>query len=271
MTEIITTKLYDGEVTIDFYPNSHRYKANGEWVKNSVTKISGIVDKSTPLMWWACKCMRDELLEDYQAGRISDKTIVGAVSAFQRIKKKATDIGTIVHDFCEAYALNRLEGTEKPELPEDEKALAGVLAFLKWVKESRIEFLAVEQMVYSRKYNYVGKFDLLAKINGKNGKLVLIDYKTSKAFYPVDMGMQTSGYQIAYEEESGKKIDQRLILRFDKETGEFETHILKNHAQDKAAFLAAKHLKEYQEELTKKKIKITPTKPIRPGKKPWDD
>jgi ATP-dependent exoDNAse (exonuclease V) beta subunit len=64
-----------------------------------------------------------------------------------------------------------------------------VLAFLKWKTDNDVEFLEVERLVYSKQYEYVGRFDLIAKVNGKK---MLIDYKTSKGFYPMEMGMQTA-------------------------------------------------------------------------------
>lgn len=106
-----------------------------------------------------------------------------------------------------------------------------------------------EKLVYSRQRNYVGRFDAIIEVDGKR---YLADYKTSKSFYPMEMGMQTAGYLQAYCEETGENDIGRMILRFDKETGEFDVHILDDYYDDVNAFNAAHTLRKRQKELDAK-------------------
>jgi len=73
-------------------------------------------------------------------------------------------------------------------------------------------------------------------------KLCVIDFKTSKAFYP-EHYIQTCGYLIASEEESGKKYDKAIVIRFGKENGEFEFQEITDIERYKKGFLAALELK----------------------------
>lgn len=242
-TEKVDLNLYGGEVVITFYPNSHQYKKDGKNVL-SVSAISWVVDKSQMLMNWAVKLTREALIARVNAELpISENDIVEACALHRTKKDEAAAIWTLVHDWVEAYT----SGQEIP-MPENEAAQNGILAFLKWKSENDIEFLLSEKIVYSKQYNYVGKFDAVVMLNGKK---YLLDYKTSNGFRPVEMKMQTAGYVLAYEEETGDKIDWRMIVRFDKETGEFELHDLDGVEEDQQAFIAALQLLTWVKPLQK--------------------
>lgn len=134
-------------------------------------------------------------------------------------KAEATYIGTLVHDYVEEYT----KGNVDAPIPEDENAKNGIMAFHTWRIEHNVEFLLSENLVFSRSKKYVGKFDALIRIDGRT---YLADYKTSKDFFALEMGMQTAGYMQAYIEETEEQVDGRVILRFDKETGQFDVHML---------------------------------------------
>ena len=242
MTTKITKSLYKGDIEIDFLPNSHTYKIKKERIL-SVSGISGVMDKSAPLMIWATGLMAEEL-KGVKKPNYDD--IDNARWAYKRKKEEACSIGEEVHQWAENFVKAKMSNKDQDLiLPEDINIKAGVVAFLQWDKSNNIQYIESERLVYSRKHNFVGIFDCLANINGK---LTLIDFKTSKRFYPMEMGMQLAGYQIAYEEEIGQ-VDQRMVVRFDKETGEFESHILQNNKADKEAFLSALKLKQREKEI----------------------
>ena len=70
----------------------------------------------------------------------------------------------------------------------------------------------------------------------------------------MEMWMQLSAYRYAYEEEHDQeKLDWQFILRFDKETWDFEVHWCKEYEQDFSAFLAAKTLHTRKKETDKQK------------------
>ncbi len=267
--EVQESTLYKGKVKVQFWPTSHRYKVNGESV-TGVTTILGMYDKSGALVTWATELYRDFLLERLGGGITEEHIYEGCVLHNKR-KEEAADIGTQVHDWIEAYIKK-----EDPEMPESREAQIGVGAFLDWVSVNKVKFLSSERVVYSKKYNFIGKMDIEAKVNGK---LCLIDIKTSNGIYNT-YSMQTAAYARADEEESYRKYVGRYIIRLSKETEKeydlrmekkninrvrngkdhfeyppyqvFETAYLdespENMERDFKAFLACKVLKDFDKE-----------------------
>lgn len=261
-TEKVDVHLYNGEVTIVFYPNSHIYKKDKKNVP-SVSAISWIVDKSPQLQWWSANIAKEYLLEliknnnteeSLEADYVITKEDIKTACFLYNVKKEeAATTGKIVHDWAEKYAKGVV--LEQPE--HDQQAKNWILAFLKWKTDYKVEFEVVEKMVYSKKHNYVWRFDVIVKIDGKR---YLADYKTSNKFNPTETRLQTAWYVNAYFEETGDKLDGRIVLRFAKDTGEFYVHWLdewdtvpmleyiqvgdNQYSEDLDAFFAALKLKQ---------------------------
>lgn len=234
-----TLKFYNGEIEITFYPNSHQYKLNGETLP-SPSKIAGIIDKSGPLTFWVAKEASKAIEEAFEKGSTDKETLLKCAYAFRDAQKEALDVGSAIHDYCEQYAQAVIDGNNQPTIPDaQEEIVNGIQAFLRWVEENHVEFIAVEKTVFSREHVFVGRFDLLARVNGV---LTLCDFKSSKAIYPLEMGVQLACYQIAYEEEYNEQIEQRMIIRFGKDDGQFETEVFTDHERDKKAALSCLHL-----------------------------
>lgn len=239
-------KPYPG-IEIEFYEEKHWYRHPGERKTIiSVSAVVGIVDKSRPLVLWATKLANSFLkLRLAQNLPFSEEIIDEATNLHQVRKDEAASKGSEVHKWAEEYIKDK-----NPALPLDEKVLNGVTGFLSWIQQNKVQLKESERMVYSKKHDYVGTLDAIGKINGK---LSLIDFKTSNAVYST-MYYQVAGYQLAYEEETGKKLTgPRYIIRFDKDTGDFHVHNLdqdpKNYKKDCLAFLAALTLKRREKEL----------------------
>lgn len=274
-TNIIEFELYKGKVQGKFYPDSHAYWINGKR-KTGVTTFIGIKDKSRALVPWATELAESSLVEDIQAGKIISVTDVYTACGLHAVRmKEACDIGTEIHDWVENYIRHKLKekGYSMPEMPDKKEAQIGVAAFLDWEREHRVKFISSERVVYSKKHDFIGTFDIEATI-GK--KLYLIDLKSSNGLYNT-VNMQTAAYVKADEEESGKKYDGRWALRVSKQTEEeyntkwekknnkraiigkdplpvppyqvFEAKFLDEEQDsmdnDYKAFLAAKHLYEW--------------------------
>jgi hypothetical protein len=256
MTNKKSVSLYNGEVKLDFYPDSHRYKLEGEKTYLiSATTCTGMIDKSRFLIPWALNCGERYLLKYIDSVSVLTKEelalkITESKKASELEKEEAADIGSLVHAFAQAFSESKLNGTPTPEIPTDAdpRIIAGINAFLDWYLQNDVKFIACEQVVYSRDHGYCGIFDVLAEVNGQK---LIIDYKTSKAIYN-EHRYQIAGYREAYEEEYGK-IDGAMILHFDKETGEFNTLELtdEDHALDLPVFLACYTIKKRDKELTK--------------------
>lgn len=230
-TEIIEYSLYNGEVTVKFYPNSHRYKVTD--LKNGLDNVSmkgvttylGIKDKSTALQIWTAEQMGLYILDRMDEGSlITEEVIAKAVNLHNENKEEASAIGKKTHDWCEYFIKHRLgiAGYEaEPTLPEEQATLLGVNSFLQFITQHDVEFVASEKIVYSRKHKYIGLMDLKAKVNGN---LTSIDFKTSNGLYNTVFA-QASAYAKADEEEMEflgvkDKYENMYALRLAKETKE---------------------------------------------------
>jgi len=222
-----TIILYKGEVGIQFYPNSHRYKlisdgeiSPNEWVP-SPSSIVGKLDKSQALIPWAVGCFEKKVQELMRDGvNFSKDDVLAMLSegreAHKNIKDSACNVGDIVHKYAENYSSGKDEiPAEFAELDDSEqfKVNAGIEAFKKWIADSKPKFIETECVVYSRKEKFVGTFDALVEIDGKK---YILDYKTSKSVYTSHF-YQVSAYLKAWEEERGEKLAGGMIVLFCKD------------------------------------------------------
>ena len=111
----------------------------------------------------------------------------------------------------------------------------------------KVEPIATEFKIFSRKHMYAGTCDLDAVIDGER---CIVDFKTSSGIYP-EMLLQTAAYQFARAEElyggelwgdQPNKYDARWIVRFDKKTGKFEAKRFDDFESDFQGFLGALQL-----------------------------
>lgn len=258
MANVRECRLYDGDVTLLFYEDSHRYKHKDKtgWI-DSVTSITSVLDKSRSLIPWAVNCVIDCATQhaETRGGPFGPEQVKSmlddARNAYERKRMEAASIGTRVHE----WALSFAKGLS-PAVPEDPAVRAGVQAFLTWYTSHDVKFIETERLVYSRIHDYAGIFDALATVNGRK---TLIDYKTSKGIYP-EMFFQLAGYSIACMEEFGDGyVDDIALLHFDKETG-VPTVIAvpkENRDEDVRGFLACHQLKR-AEKSAKRRIGSMP-------------
>lgn len=216
-TPAIEFNLYGGKIKAKFFPESHQYWVDGKR-KTGVTTFIGIKDKSIALVSWATEVGADFLLDKLEKGEvITEKDILEAQDLHRIKKEQAADIGTLIHDWAENYIKYKLKhkGYTMPDFPEDTNAQIGINAFLDWEKEHDVKFISSERVVYSRKYDYIGKMDIEAKVDGK---VCLVDLKSSNGLYN-SVRLQTAAYAKADEEERKKKIyEGRWAIRLAKET-----------------------------------------------------
>lgn len=230
-TPPIETTLYKGKISVKFFPDSHQYWVNGKRASGATTYI-GILDKSTALVSWATELAADFLVAKLGSkGKITEADIYEAQDQHRVKKEQAADTGSKIHNWCEQYIRHKLKekGITAPEMPEDESVLIGVNAFLDWEKEHKVKFISSERIIYSKKYDYMGKMDIEATVDGD---LCLIDLKSSNGLYN-SVRLQTAAYVKADEEERGKKIySGRWAIRLSKET-EKEYMARMKHKQNK--------------------------------------
>lgn len=182
----------------------------------SVTTILNILDKPA-LVPWAAKmtagafkdavaksldCLSEELLDEIE---------MEAKASYRKKSTEAMDIGTRVHTIIETWIES--DGVLTLDEVIDPYAKRGLEAFLSWGEEHDIEIISYEQVVTDNRY-YAGRYDLLAKVDGK---LTLVDFKTSTGIW-FTYWLQLGGYAVALDET----VESIAVLRIDKETGELE-------------------------------------------------
>lgn len=130
----------------------------------------------------------------------------------------------MIHEWCEKFVKNKIAGNKAiTESPDNEQALKGIQGFMEWNKANKIKYLESERMVYSKANKYIGTFDVAYTLDGKK---YLGDFKSAKGIYAEHV-FQAIAYVMAYEEEAGANhFDGISILRFDKETAQFDSFTL---------------------------------------------
>jgi hypothetical protein len=236
-----TLTAYNG-IKLVFNEEKHQLLVNGEICPDNVTSATSRLDKSGALTWWAAEqavgklgWFNEKKFKEKGATESEIKKLwATAEAAFTKIQKMGfedfwnllTDarkahqerkeaeatLGGIVHEFAERFALGL-----KPELPEDERARNGALAFLKWLDEEKLKLSKLEEIIYSKKNHYWGVKDA---DGARKGKLFCLDYKTSSGIYP-EMRAQAAAYLFGNTEMRKRDYDGYIINHFDKETGQF--------------------------------------------------
>lgn len=233
-------KFYNGSITLRFSQRDHAYykEVCGDLLPVAgVTKTCQIIDKSVVLINWACKMFEQRLLqimpfsEDFDGKFIEsvswtkfEEIVANAKKTHKDILKDAADVGAEAHRWLEdsiRWAIAHNHGVVEKltdEVPSDERAVNCGNAALKWMLEHEVVWVKTESVIYSRKHDYAGTIDGLAKVDGI---LSIVDWKSSNAFRE-EFCLQTAAYQQAAIEECGLDIRNRWILRLGKEDGEFE-------------------------------------------------
>lgn len=223
----ITKQMYGGVLVFD--PVAHVYTFNGDFVPGVTTPLN-VLDKPA-LVGWAAGLASEHWHSAIKSGRTDyDEIRTEAKKVYDLNRDAAADIGTNVHAYAEAF----FKKQPLPELRTDQ-AKRGVEAFHDWESKHKIEILGVERLVYSKEHHFAGTCDFIAKIDGR---LVVGDIKTSSGIYNSHR-FQVAAYQGALQEEKNMTFEERLIVRFDKKTGKFQTKSFFNFELDFKGFLSA--------------------------------
>jgi len=219
----------------------------------SVTQITGLLDKSDALLGWATGCMEKYILNKLGEGSIED-IIHEARFNYKEISNEAKDIGTEVHNMIEWHIKSIIEKSEMPSYKGDraDEVQNGYLAFLDWEKENIKQWHESELTVVNNEFYYAGQLDAVAEL--ADGRMFVIDFKTSKGFYD-GYDLQIAAYRNTDKIKNEYKIDGMGVLRLDKETGQPEWKEYKNYGRALAAFLA---LLDYYYSAKKRRLKNNP-------------
>ena len=141
---------------------------------------------------------------------IPDENLDKARFNFRETSQIALDVGSEVHNAIEKH----LQG--KPFDLTSEQAKNAFAAYLEWKEGVELVAIALEETVWGKRW--AGTLDFLGYYKGK---LYVIDWKTSKAFYP-EMRYQVAAYRDAMTKDalSEDAIPEGCgVLMLNKETG----------------------------------------------------
>ena len=212
-------KLEHGH-TITFNEEKHVYIHNNEYVVGMSTILGKL---ASPMLenWKINNQVNAIKLEMEKQGIALDKIdsiIINARSNARKQNENILSIGSIVHKLVEKW----LKG-EKITKPDNTIVANCFMKFQKYWKKHKLKLVESEKILYSER-GYCGTLDLIAIDPQKN--LWLIDIKTSKGIF-INMVHQVHGYKLAYEEQTGKKVNKMYIVRLPKTDEDFEArHIL---------------------------------------------
>lgn len=153
-------------------------------------------------------------------------------------RDNAANAGTLCHAAIEQWIKNEpfiWNGDDKIV----EKAQRSFSAFLRWAKNNRFRITHTEMPMVSERHRFGGTPDAAMYQNQR----VLLDWKTSnsiRAQYLVQVG---GGYRLLWDEHNPEDPSQGfMILRFDREFGDFHAHFYPELDDATKAFLLLREL-----------------------------
>ena len=163
----------------------------------------------------------------------------------------ATEFGNDSHQLIEAIALQDI-GRPRLDTPSTENQYIPILeGFNAWLRDSNIELVASELMVYHPAYKYAGTIDLVGIKMSDPLSMVVIDIKTGGVFD--EAAMQISAYAEALDYLTAPEwhVDEAIVLQLPRERPDkwdadqlYEVRKVKNISACHDTFINAMSLKE---------------------------
>lgn len=185
------------------------YRVNGKKVPG-VTTIIGRFKDSGGLMFWA-----------FEQGKAAER---GEIARLYDKRDDAATSGTLAHSMVEQY-INHADPPDLSEYPPEIQAQAkqGFENYLTWARNNKIKIIDQEMMLTSEEYRYGGCPDAIG--TDADGRLCLVDWKTSNSVYP-DYLIQLAAYNHLWEEAHPLEplTGGFHLCRFSKENADFAHH-----------------------------------------------
>ena len=171
--------------------------------------------------------------------------IIGGIFPFpiehipEGVLKASQDFGNAVHKMCELY----LKGTLK--IATLDPILVNYLEqFMKWIDDTKFEFMGFEEKLVSKKYNFSGTPDIYGKYRKR---LAIVDLKTTSTLSKT-LGLQLSGYELLVKEKVGGNVQycDRYVLRLSPDKYEFKQV---KGTRDMSVFLACLAISNFKQEV----------------------
>ena len=225
--------------TITFNAESHRYVKDGNYIVGMSTILGKLA--SPMLEAWKVNTQVNAIKQEMEKQGIPldkiDSIVINAKANARKQNDNILSIGSIVHKLVELW----LKG-EKVTKPENPIVANCFMKFQKFWKKHKLKLMESEKILYSVK-GFAGTLDIIAK--DPKGNLWLIDIKTSSGFFLTHI-YQLHGYKLAYEEQTGKKINKIYIVRLPKSDDDFEAREFTFQKQHQNAFLGLLHCHKSQ-------------------------
>ena len=221
--------LYGGDIVLEYQPTRHIYSVGGKGVYG-VTGVTGILPKDWMPFYirkHAKMYYKENAAGSGELSCIGEASFNEALTASDRYGKEAAQKGTNVHKFVQDWLEN--ETIPTTAVQEEKNSLS---AFWFFLCRNKLEPVFLERKCYSKEHQYAGTIDFIGKLNGK---ITIIDWKTSERLYSSYL-LQANAYAHAIGEEIkadpklkkkiGGEIEQIAIVRLGK-NGKSETIIQK--------------------------------------------
>jgi hypothetical protein len=156
-----------------------RYKLASGKIVPGTTTITGLLDKSGPLMYWAWDLGRQGI--DYR-----------------KYRDKSAEAGTLGHEMIQEYLGGPkvdFSGYAKDIIDKAENVF---FSFLEFEKGKTWRTISIEDNLVSEKYEFGGAIDWYGEIDGQK---VLMDIKTSKGIYDSHFIQVSAYYKLMVENE----------------------------------------------------------------------
>lgn len=184
------------------------YKTTGGLKVPGVTTVLGILNKPA-LLDWAAKEERKGVMEC-----LLNKKILPEKHFYTTLRDTAASIGTICHFMCECHLKGLEADLSEFEPSQVSQAENGYIKFLDFWDKSGFNVLTTEQALVHEGLGFGGTIDIVC--NDKDGRLVLLDLKTSKAIYP-EYWSQVAAYREMWDFNNQNKIARNIIIRIGKD------------------------------------------------------
>lgn len=187
---------------LTFYPKSHRYKLDGEWVPGVTTLIGDGLPKKA-LMYWSARTVAEYAADNpdglEQLRALGRGPMVAALKEIPWQKRDdAADRGTIVHTIAER--VTRGESVEVDDLH------AGyVEAAVAFLDDYGVTSRVVERPHFHVDHRWAGTPDLIGEVAALGNDLAVIDWKSSDSGVWPEVCLQLAPYANAthYQDEDG--------------------------------------------------------------------